>query len=238
MTELIIDPQPNDETCGATCLHAVYRYYGYDIPLKNVIASVTRSASGGTLAPFLGIHALNHGFQTLVYTNNLKVFDLTWFASDPTPPAEFLLEKLRAQEKFLTDDPDTLQITRAYETYLTGGGKVQFQILTIDLLKQHLQQHQPIITGLSSTYLYQCMRECFTEAGESISDDIHGTPCGHFVVLRGFESKKNMISIADPYRKNPISHTNYYMIPITQVLNSILLGVFTYDANLLIITAA
>ncbi len=32
-----IQPQPNNTTCGPTCLHAVYRYLGEEIPLLQVI---------------------------------------------------------------------------------------------------------------------------------------------------------------------------------------------------------
>ena len=30
-------PQPDDCTCGPTCLHAVYRYFGDEIPLTQVV---------------------------------------------------------------------------------------------------------------------------------------------------------------------------------------------------------
>jgi hypothetical protein len=35
--ELEMLPQPDDTTCGPTCLHAVYRYRGHEIPLDQVI---------------------------------------------------------------------------------------------------------------------------------------------------------------------------------------------------------
>jgi hypothetical protein len=42
--------QPDDRTCGPTCLHALYGYYGDDLPLERVIAEVGDLVSGGTLA--------------------------------------------------------------------------------------------------------------------------------------------------------------------------------------------
>jgi len=30
-------PQPDETTCGPTCLHAVFRYFGEDVPLKRII---------------------------------------------------------------------------------------------------------------------------------------------------------------------------------------------------------
>ena len=34
MIDLKIQTQPDDETCGPTSLHAIYQFYGLDIPLK------------------------------------------------------------------------------------------------------------------------------------------------------------------------------------------------------------
>jgi hypothetical protein len=45
----------------------------------------------------------------------------------------------------------------------------------------------------------------------------------------------NLISVADPYAGNPISLANYYKVDVDRLINSIMLGIVTYDANLLII---
>jgi len=47
--------QPDDATCGPTCLHAVYRYLGHEIPLDQIIRKVTRLKTGGTLGVMLGV---------------------------------------------------------------------------------------------------------------------------------------------------------------------------------------
>ncbi len=72
-------PQPDDTTCGPTCLHAAYRYYGDIISLTQVIREVRKLKGGGTLAVFLACHALKRGYQAKIYTYNLHVFDPTWF---------------------------------------------------------------------------------------------------------------------------------------------------------------
>jgi ABC-type bacteriocin/lantibiotic exporter with double-glycine peptidase domain len=51
-------PQPDDSTCGPTCLHAIYRYFGDEVPLDQVIREVPSLHSGGTLAVMLRNHAL------------------------------------------------------------------------------------------------------------------------------------------------------------------------------------
>ena len=43
------------------------------------------------------------------------------------------------------------------------------------------------------------------------------------------------ILIADPYIKNPVAAKQFYQVNIDRVICAILLGVLTYDANLLVI---
>ncbi|MBI4844285.1 MAG: hypothetical protein HY809_08200 [Nitrospirae bacterium] len=60
-------------------------------------------------------------------------------------------------------------------------------------------------------------------------------PAGHFVVLSGYNREEKTVMVADPFHPNPYSESHHYTTSITRVLCSILLGVLTYDANLLII---
>jgi hypothetical protein len=233
MIDLIIETQPNDETCGPTSLHAIYKYYGLDIPLNELIQSIDKSLSGGTLTPMLGKHALQQGFKTHIYIYNLNIFDPTWFHHGEADN-QFLMEKLHAQMEY-KNDPYITKATLAYFDYLKLGGKVKADSLKVDLLKKYFNQNIPILTALSATYLYRSARECFTPEGKSVYDDIRGTPCGHFVVLCGYDQKKRLVVIADPHAENPLFHGNYYKVSINRLINSIMLGVLTYDANLLII---
>ncbi|MCA9161211.1 MAG: hypothetical protein KDA72_22930, partial [Planctomycetales bacterium] len=66
-----IQAQPDDTTCGPTCLQAVYSYFEDEIPLPQVIAEVPGLAAGGTLAVLLGDHALRRGYDATIYTYNL-----------------------------------------------------------------------------------------------------------------------------------------------------------------------
>src|SRR5439155_17715908 len=43
-------PQPDDETCGVTCLHALYRFYGLEVDLTQLIKEVRTLETVGTLA--------------------------------------------------------------------------------------------------------------------------------------------------------------------------------------------
>ena len=77
---LEILPQPDQFTCGPTCLQAVYRYFGDSVPLPKVIDEIPQLEDGGTLAVVMACHALARGYQATIYTYNVNVFDPTWFA--------------------------------------------------------------------------------------------------------------------------------------------------------------
>jgi len=233
MIKLTINTQPNDETCGATCLHAVYRHYGLSLSLDEIRAGVQRSLSGGTLTPLLGTHALQHGFETTLYTNNLIAFDPSWFEPSGACDESLITNKLLTQLHHKHDE-NMVQLTNAYVQYFQHGGKLHFLTITAQLLKNYFQQNIPVIAALSATYLYNCPRERFTE-GVSIFDDIQGTPCGHFVVLCGYDEEKKHIVVADPHRENPLANDNYYKVNISRLINAIMLGVLTHDGHLLII---
>lgn len=220
-------PQPDDSSCGPTCLHAIYRYHGLDIELETVVAETGALEEGGTFAVLLGSHALRNGFQATIYTFNIQVFDPTWFQR----PKVDLRAKLIAQKAIKTD-PKLRLACDAYLEFLELGGEVRFRDLTTALIRKHLENRIPILTGLSATYLYQIAREA---PPDFRSDDVGGLPAGHFVVLCGYDTARRKVLVADPLHPNPLASRHQYSMDINRVLCSILLGVVTYDANLLIL---
>ncbi|MGH8610845.1 MAG: hypothetical protein ACREYF_02055, partial [Gammaproteobacteria bacterium] len=59
---IIMQPQPDEATCGPTCLHAVYQFYGGKDSLRAVIERTQCLDTGGTLAVFLACDALRRGY--------------------------------------------------------------------------------------------------------------------------------------------------------------------------------
>lgn len=220
---LQILPQPDDETCGATCLHAMYSYYGESLGLEEVIREVPTWETGGTIAVLLGCHALGKGYKVTIYTYNLHIFDPTWFQGEVK-----LDEKLRLQleHKF---EPKIQWASQAYLKFLRLGGQIKLEELNRQLIKKYLDKHIPILTGLNATYLYRCARELNNEY-----DDVRGTSMGHFVILSHYDDDKDLVHIADPLNTNPFANQLYH-VSVDRVINSIMLGILTYDANLLII---
>ncbi len=219
--------QPDDATCGPTALHAVYKYYGDEMPLEQLVKEVHSFEDGGTLAVWLGCHALSRGYAALLYSCSLQLLDPTWFKGPHVDIVARLWQQLEHK-----NDSKLVRTSHAFIDFLNRGGRLKFEDVTRDLLRKYLSQGFPILTGLSSTFLYREAREV---PPAQLPDDIKGVPTGHFVVLTGYDKEKKLVSIADPHSQNPFSPTRKYDIHIDRVICSILLGVLTYDANFLII---
>jgi hypothetical protein len=230
MLSLRILPQPDDVTCGPTCLHAVYSFYGDPISLKETIDTVKYLQSGGTLAVNLAIHALRRGYKATIYTYNMNIFDPTWFQNPATDFIAKLQEQRRVKNKIRIQ-----RATACYIEFLRLGGTLKFEDLNVNLIRKFLKKKIPILTGLSATYLYNCAREYTGADDKSIYDDVLGTPMGHFVVISGIHEESNKLMVADPYKENPFVNQSYYLIDARRLINSIMLGIVTYDSNLLII---
>jgi hypothetical protein len=158
----------------------------------------------------------------------LAIFDPTWQGLSSGE----LVNKLRLQMKHKKGKKLHLA-SDAYCEYLEKGGRLSFEVLTPDLLKYLLKDNIPLITGLSCTYLYNTSRERVISKSKIIADDIGGVSTGHFVVLMA--STDTEITIADPYYPNPLSDLGIYGVNSHRVILSIMLGVLTYDANLIVI---
>lgn len=219
--------QPTESTCGPTCLHAIYRHFGAELSLNRLIEEVPEHAEGGTISVNLALHALRHGFDARTYSYNLRIFDPTWWNLEP----DELIEKLTRRIASLTTDK-LIEVHQAYIEYLRRGGQVRFNDLTPAFLHRLLLRGAPVLTGLSATYLYQTVREL----SDSTDDDVAGFPSGHFVVVTGFDPESHEVSVADPYMDNPFNPKGVYRVDVHRFINSVMLGIITYDANLLIIT--
>ncbi len=221
-------PQPDEVTCGPTCLHAIYRYWQQDQELATVIARTSKFEHGGTLAVFLACDALRHGYRATIYTYNLTVFDPTWFVDRSIDIANRL-----TQQQELKADYRLQYATAGYQDFLRLGGRLRMTHLSRRLIQAILRRRLPILTGLSSTYLYRTAREF---GPNDMPDDIRGLPAGHFVVIAGYNHTNRTVLVMDPYQLNPYNQASGgYWISIDRVICAILLGIVTHDANLLII---
>lgn len=222
-------PQPDDVTCGPTCLQAVYRHLGHELNLAQLISEVRGLPDGGTLAVYLGNHALKRGLQARVYSYHLKIFDPSWRGLD----REALAAKLEAQLEIKHGKKFEVA-SRAYIRFLELGGEIMFDDLRPELFDIPFGADLPVLTGLSATYLYNSRREYTNRQNRAVYDDLRGEPTGHFVVLCGREDGK--VRVADPFIGNPLADdSHYYDVEVQRLIRAILLGAMTYDANLLVL---
>lgn len=219
--------QPTETTCGPTCLHGLYQFHNLDADLHEVIDSIPTLPEGGTLGVHLANAALKNGFRVVIYTYNLHIFDPSWRNLDK----DDLKSKLQQQAQ-RTLSAKKKSGSMGYVEFLEAGGNICFDELTPELLRQILQTSGPFICGLSATYLYQVKREI---GDIGLDDDIVGDPQGHFVLATGVSGDLDKVLVADPYVKNPINGEIHYRVSMDRFLNSILLGVITYDANLIVL---
>lgn len=217
--------QPSDTTCGPTCLHALYGYYGQSVPLEEIIGALPEVERRGTLAVLLACDALRRGYKATIYSYNLQLFDPSWFE-----PGVDLARKLEAR---LAARPDArLQESgRAYVEFLRLGGIVRWEELHPQLLRRYVEDGAPVLAGLSATYLYDCPRE----SSEGQDDDVGGDPVGHFVVIVADDPETGEVVVADPLHDNPRFAASHYRVGMHRLLGAILLGILTDDANLLVI---
>ena len=223
-------PQPDNITCGPTCLHAIYRYFGDEISLQQVVSEVPQIASGGTLAVYLAVHALRRGYRATIYSYNLQIFDPTWAVAR----GKEIAGKLKLQASCKKVDPELEVATKGYLEFLELGGELRFEVLTAALIRRYLKRSLPILSGLSATYLYNSARE-YCQGKDLIFDDIRGTPMGHFVVLAGYDKEDRTVLVADPLLPNPVNSGQYYRVNILRLVCALMLGTLTFDGDLLII---
>jgi hypothetical protein len=216
--------QPDDVSCGPTCLRQVFDFYNDPVDQAELGRAIPRNPDGGTLAVLLAIGALARGYDATIYSYNLRIFDPSWFDLDPGD----LVAKLAARRS-VVGEPKLIRSIDAYIEFLVGGGRVVFPELTPSLLVSILERGHPILVGLSATYLYRAPRE---RPEDNTYDDIAGEPAGHFVVVHGYDEGGRRFKVCDPARDIPLEGRGNYTVPARRLLNSILLGDVTYDAVL------
>jgi hypothetical protein len=223
--------QPDDSTCGPTCLHALYEFFGDRRDLSQLVREVPTLGHGGTLVVHLANHALERGYRATLVTWNLEVFDPSWFTLAPGEVVQRLGRQLAAKPT-----PRIREATAAYQRFLELGGELLFEDLEPALLRRYLRRRLPILTGLSSTFLYREPRERNAESGpEMIPDDVRGEPQGHFVLLSGYDPDRRAVYVTDPMHPNALSQAHTYAVEIHRVVGAVFLGALTHDANMLIL---
>ncbi len=215
-----VPQQPDDESCGITCLQAVYEHYGFETSAEALQHQVVHwRKTGGTVGVNLGRHALAHGFSAEIYTYNIKVFDPTW----RDLPRDEIRAKLKLRQRRIRSSRQKKEIG-FYLDFIKHGGVVRFDDLDEALFRRLFASKQPVICGLSATYLYQSIREL----PNNQENDVIGNPVGHFVVVSAYDAEKHEVQIHDPLRQHPLSATGTYSLPLPEIQQRGDAGILTY----------
>ncbi len=217
--------QPDDCSCGPTCLRQVYAALGAPRDHAEVDASVRRTPDGGTVAVWLGLAALGAGYAATLYPFGVQVFDPTWWGLDGAALRAKLVARAATR-----DSADARDYILSYVEFLDAGGTIRFQELTRALLCSRLAAGHPLVCGLSATWLYREQRQ---DPITDTSDDVGGEPVGHFVTLSGYREWGADFAVCDPEADAPFSADGRYHAPARRLLKGILLGDLTRDALLL-----
>lgn len=225
--------QPDDVSCGPSCLAQVLAYYGDVQQISALSDRVRRNPDGGTLAVNLAHLALDLGYRVRLYPFGVRVFDPSWWELEDAEIAE----RLDLRSRGLAD-PVERAVVKAWRDLLRRGGYVAFHEPSPALLARIIAQDRPLICGLNATWLY---REPRDRPHDNVPDDIDGWPVGHFVVLHGYTGRGLHFHVNDPSEDAPFSaggdpmgpRTGHYPLPADRLIHAILLGDATRDAVLL-----
>lgn len=217
--------QPDDTSCGPTCLHMVAAFHGIDLALPELIDTIPRTPSGGVHAVNIGVLALQHGLRAALYPLGLRVFDPTWRGLSR---AALRLRLRQRGRRFAGTDHAAL--VALWDRFLALGGQVRPGELTADLLADALDRGHPLISGLSATWLYRHPRE---RPDDNQPDAVGGEGVGHFVVVSGYTGGGRSFRVEDPSPDAPFGRDGTYLAPAPRLQHAILLGDATHDAVLL-----
>jgi len=196
--------------CILACLQQVFGYYKKQISQKEILKSLKKPKRGMSV-PKAGLFAKKHGFNPLVITNNIYIFDPTWLKLGNIK----LIKNLEKRKKFINKYNQSL--IDDYLEYLKANGRTKFDTIRLDLFVKYLSKNIPIVVEIASTFLYKKSKSI--KPGQ-FNNPFKGKIEGHGVVIAGFN--KNKFKIIDPDSKNnPYSRSGIYWISIDELIASI-----------------
>ncbi len=227
--------QPDDVSCGPTCLAQVMASFGEEVEIPDLMARIRRNPDGGTQAVHIADLAMELGYRVRLYPFGVRVFDPSWWDLLDSEIIMRLGQRASALEA-AEADPAEVETVLAWRDVLRRGAHVAFKEPSPALIAGILARGRPVIVGLNATWLYRAMRE---RPDDNESDDLLGWPVGHFVTVSGYTGGGLHLHVRDPSEDAP-DHLHpegagrgNYPVPGDRLVHAILLGDLTRDAVLL-----
>ena len=144
----------------------------FDITLSGILSGsgAISKTGGGTLAVFLGCHALARGYEARIYTYNLQVFDPTWFRPGGPP----LAERLRVQKE-RKGWPKLHFATDAYLEFLRLGGDIRMKVLDRELMRLRDDLVPRYAALVYNGFWFSPEREALQRLVDDIASNVTGT---------------------------------------------------------------
>lgn len=226
---LNILPQINHQLSGAETLRGIYAYYGEDISMDDLVVSTTRFSNRRLRPLALAIDALERGYAVTVHCCDTRIFDLSWMG--------LVSSELKEKLEYHKSKADSVHLTQTFDAYiqiLEKGGTIDLSEINRAVIRKAVELKAPIIAAVSATHLFHSKREYLDSKDRPVLDDAKGKTAGHLVAVTAWVGKE--ITLHDPYLANPITGKAKYKVYISRLMRSILLGVLSYDAQMVVIT--
>lgn len=209
--------QTSEINCGPTALAQLLSYYGAELTPEK-IETKTVMAKNGTLDGYLGQAAAVFGYKTKITPQNMFVFDPTWYKL----PQDKLTEKLQKFRETAKDKDVRFSID-GYLGFLKAGGKIEFKILSKELLARKTAKH-PILIGFCLNCIYNDERPMAPDQGYRYT---------HFVIINGYDPKSDKFSIVDPYHTIPFAKSGRYKVKSDKLIQAMLLAEAMRDCTII-----
>lgn len=223
MIDVRVFCQPDDISCGVCCLKMVLDYFGKEISFDALSLAKKPRPDIGLYDTHLGKTALALGYPATIYSYNYRIFHPFWNHLG----TEELIATLKDSVASGVLHANAEEAAESYIEFLENGGNLFFYPLSKELILVHLDNDLPVIAGLDLAFLYDYSLECRAEFEDRAT---------HFVVICGYEPKRNVFCIADPWHSIPLENKEgHYYVDADRVINAILLGQDKNDSALIVI---
>lgn len=229
MSELNILPQPDAESCGPACLHAVFRYFHQYTTLEEVIQGVGPKATGPVPMVHLAQDAIDRGFSATLHTCHFNIFDPGWKGLSK----KGLLNKLRGMMENLSDKK-LMNALYAYIHFLHSGGSLLFDPIDQNLFNKYLCCGFPVLCRINAARHYDHQQDGPLDIHPHMAGRDTTGQASKFVVL--YSMHGDVVDVADPYPQNPLGDGHHYPVDAFHLLSSIEADKGTYDASLLVLS--
>ncbi len=166
--------------------------------IKNVPVYVENGEKIGTSPGHLAAYLAQLGYKTTVYMFDVELFDLSWNGESATN----IVDKLKQRQNGIPSNAWLAKyhhiLVDGWELFAKSGGEFAQPSLSVQLLKDLLQEH-PFLMMVNSTYLNHTFKQQYNKETDTFEKDtVHGRSLTHAVTCAGYKEGSFLIIDPDP----------------------------------------